>query len=344
MGVRLPSILLLISSVIGSMIENAAASAAEFLPTNVEQRSATCALVLRGSIEPSDEIEFQRHLVALLRSGCKTPRLYIYSPGGNLAAAMKIGEQVHFLQLTTIAPTLLALGGVSASEDRDMRPRREGGPRLCEMLPQAKRSDRYGDYDPNSGNGDANCGCASACFFVWAAGLERKGDVIQVHRPYFDPKEFAVLDMTTARSSYEKMLGEAQAFLKKIGVHSTLIDRMFTVDSSKAYYLTPEDLRALRWVPHWAEMKIAKCGPEPKQTDEPPLPPDAAAHEEAKRRFDPTQPLPPGVTPWARVYAQLEPHVRRHLIKVAKREVCWTQAQSDLRQATNAEYLRRFGR
>jgi hypothetical protein len=32
--------------------------------------------------------------------------LHVYSPGGDLHTAMKIGEQVHLLQLTTQAPIL----------------------------------------------------------------------------------------------------------------------------------------------------------------------------------------------------------------------------------------------
>jgi hypothetical protein len=82
------------------------AHAAEFLV--VSQKEPACDLMVLGAIEPSDDIKCIAQLGSLLRHGCTSPRIYLYSPGGHLPTAMKIGEQIYFLQLTTVGPMLQA--------------------------------------------------------------------------------------------------------------------------------------------------------------------------------------------------------------------------------------------
>src|SRR5262245_2313642 len=76
------------------------ATAAEIFPVK-------CDLVILGEIEASDEHKFQSRLIDQFRLGCSSPRIFLYSPGGRLGAAMQIGEQVYQLRLTTFAPTLI---------------------------------------------------------------------------------------------------------------------------------------------------------------------------------------------------------------------------------------------
>jgi hypothetical protein len=320
-------------------------------------KKGACNLVIMGPIESSDGIAFARQLTTLLREGCASPRIHLYSQGGNLGAAMKIGDDIHHLQLTTVAPLLYQKTGMAD----EMRPR--NGPRICHFLPGSAERDsheraaaseyakavrrafeakarppeaprQYGDYDPTSGRGDPRCSCASACFFIWAAGSERRGDVVEIHRPIFDPEQYAHLNAEAARLLYQKLMTDTRKYLDKVGVPATLIERMYSVDSSRAIYLTADDLSSLEMMPYWEELKIANCGPEPKI--EAPLPSDANWKPPQEKDLA-------HLKGWAQIYARMQPHVLRHLKKKAEREVCWLKwlkAEELLRKPLIDEYLK----
>lgn len=175
--------------------------------------------------------------------------------------------------------------------------RRMDGPRLCRMLPghdervrlQSRKFDEHieagnrwakrkgpeplpyedpGDFHPRSGVGDPRCACASACFFIWAAGSQRDGYAIQIHRPYFDPQEFGRLDIGEARVRYQELMDQARGFLAKVGVQSSIIEAMFSIDSQNARYLSVEEINSLRMAPDLSELKLAKCGPSPESLSE----------------------------------------------------------------------------
>src|SRR6185369_3256103 len=78
--------------------------------------------------------------------------------------------------------------------------------------PQPPLPVSHGDYDPRYGIGDARCTCASACFFIWAAGAEREGDVIMIHRPYVDPQQYAMLGADEAQAAYKKLADKVRDF------------------------------------------------------------------------------------------------------------------------------------
>jgi hypothetical protein len=267
--------------------------------------------------------------------------VYLYSRGGLLGPALDIAKDVRNLQLTTVAPELAA--GI---EDKVKLPR--NGPRWCRLLPddgQRRKMARkafddwskqdlraaqnntvapapfvlHGDFDPRFGIGDQNCACASACFFIWAAGGERRGDVVEIHRPHFDASEYAKLDLPEAHDTYQKLMDAARSALTNAGIPQSIIDRTFSTDSENSSYLSGEELESLRAAPYLSEMKIAKCGPEPRledQSDEP-------------YSFRPTG-----------RYADLSPQTRRWLIARAKREMCWFQAQDALRASAVDRYLK----
>ena len=88
----------------------------------------------------------------------------------------------------------------------------------------------HGDYDPSAGIGDPNCTCASACFYIWAAGAERDGDIVQIHRPYFNSGEYSALTASEAQAAYGELQAKVRDFLAKVGVSTALIDKMMSVD------------------------------------------------------------------------------------------------------------------
>jgi hypothetical protein len=187
----------------------------------------------------------------------------------------------------------------------------------------------YGDFDPASGKGDPRCTCGSACFLIWAAGSERKGDVIAIHRPYFSPEAFARLDAGAARAAYQRLADDARSYLNKVGIPGPIIDRMMNIDSKSASYLSAQELNHLSMAHHWQEMKLAKCGPEPQlevMTEE------QARDEELAEMLRGRAPSPR--------YAKLPWPRRKHLIAILEREVCWLEAQKELRRTAIDEYLK----
>ncbi len=318
------------------------ANAAEIFP-------AECGLAVVGPIDAGDDTKFHSKLAALFRTGCDSDKplfIYLYSEGGNFGAALEIGRQIHRLHLSTVAPTLVHY---SNRGEPDMRPR--NGPRRCQYLPGSKERsqaaaaellnvwspkllsamkngtalpkppENYGDLDPVSGKGDPRCTCASACFFIWAAGDERLGDVILVHRPYFEQAYFAGLEASGAEAAYKRLAGEARPYLRELGVQDTLIDRLFSIDSQHASYLTAEELSLLRVQSYISELKIAKCGPEAKPGDKP------------------TGELRGGslnLPSWASALTTAD---KEELLRGLERNLCWLKVQAQSRRSAVSLYL-----
>ena len=191
----------------------------------------------------------------------------------------------------------------------------------------------YGDFDPASGRGDPGCTCDSACFVIWAAGSERKGDVITIHRPYFKPETFARLDAGAAREAYQRLADDARVYLKKVGVPGLIVDRMINIDSKSASYLSVQEMAQLSMAPHWEEMKLARCGPVPKREI---MTEEQARNEELAEMLSGRGPSPR--------YAKLPWPARKHLVAVLEREICWDEAQKELRQRAIDQYLQASGR
>lgn len=146
-------------------------------------------IVVEGEIQQGDAESF----VEMVRAGRGRIRnVFLYSSGGNLHEAMRIGRHIRELALVTYS----AQGDFCAAESAD------------------------------------NCICASACFFVHAGGVELYGSNLIVHRPYFDPEQFAELSFSSARQAYDTMLADSQIYLEDMGVPDLLIEAVYETPSS----------------------------------------------------------------------------------------------------------------
>jgi len=86
--------------------------------------------------------------------------------------------------------------------------------------------------------------CLSACFFIWAAGVNRymhTNPVIGIHRPYYDPEYFAGLSLIDADKLYASMQASARRYLIRMGISNELIEKMFTTPSDSMYRLKASD-------------------------------------------------------------------------------------------------------
>ena len=109
-----------------------AASSAEITGSDV--KFGKCDVVLIGTIERGDDVKFTNELARVLVLGCEAPTVYLYSRGGDVDAAIGIGEQVYALRLETVAPTFAIEPG-----DASYSP---NGPRYCPLLPGAKTNSK----------------------------------------------------------------------------------------------------------------------------------------------------------------------------------------------------------
>ena len=96
--------------------------------------------------------------------------IWLASPGGDMMEAMRIGELVRELKLSVWAPNGLLFPVVVNRE---------------------------------------NAVCASACFYIYAAGVLRRGEIVGIHRPYLSQATLASMELDAA--------AQAQAVALEIG-------------------------------------------------------------------------------------------------------------------------------
>jgi hypothetical protein len=84
---------------------SAVVEAAE-VDSNHDADRKSCVVRILGVIEPGDEEKFRREILRLLKvDECYIHNLSIYSIGGDLLTAMRIGQQVFTLGLHTHGPS-----------------------------------------------------------------------------------------------------------------------------------------------------------------------------------------------------------------------------------------------
>jgi len=180
-------------------------------------------------------------VLQLLAKGDWISLVYLFSPGGDAATAMRIGEQVRVLKATTVAPT---------------RFDRPAGVRAC-MSPAFPAKPLH--FNERTHKGDHRCDCSSACVLIWAAGYGQQGNVIGVHRPHFDPRLYASLSPAAARAQYEQAEAEVESHLRRMNFPDTLIRIMYATSSQDIGYLSKSEMSQVGELPPYLqELVIAR--------------------------------------------------------------------------------------
>jgi hypothetical protein len=167
---------------------------------------------------------------------------YLASPGGDLAEAMKIGRLVRALKLQTIVPSR------SSPHMRDV------------MVAEHKLK-----------NPKANYMCASACFFIFVAGVKRTWDepgdpILGIHRPYLSDSDLKSLSGDQAITSAHQVRTTVENYLKEMGVTAKYADMMFSVPKDKVRWVGNADFKAdlAGIIPEIKDWLAARCD---KRTD-----------------------------------------------------------------------------
>lgn len=187
---------------------------------------------LWGKIEEGDDVRFRRMITPLLQSDYALFRVSISSLGGDVEAAMGIARQIRVLRAHTRGPFI----------SRSGRPE-------C-VFSQASGADREPTLEEPSGSG---CTCASACFFIWAAGNRREGAYLGVHR-FSYPNE----RVSAARYSFD--MRRMTDDLLRFDVPFSIIQRMFETDNDDMYFLSRGEIELVTSTPGLSAYIETQCG------------------------------------------------------------------------------------
>jgi hypothetical protein len=199
-------------------------------------------LILEGKIVPGDYKKVRDFLGEKANFEKITGGVFLASPGGNVTEALKIGRLIRSLRLSTDAPSGPATGI----------------PRFGESL-----------ITPNLlVNARADYGCASACFFIYVAGVYRHLNWtgrLGYHRPIELESEASKLDVDQALNRTWRVRQLIQKYLADMDVPDKYIDLIYSVPFNEVHWVTQNefdsDLQGL--VPEakaWIGAKCANSG------------------------------------------------------------------------------------
>ena len=189
-------------------------------------------LVIFGPIQQGDYIKFKQ----ALRTFERPPIIKLASTGGELFEALKMGRLIRQLKLSTEAPT-------------------KGSKHVCGFsvwsAPEVDSPNVYGK----------RCVCASACFFLWASGAERKTGDIAVHRASAEGDEVAKMTLSQYSKMYDEGQEEMQNFLNEMGFPPKWYDLISSIPSTEFYPLSYKEQTELRetWPTSTSEWVLTKC-------------------------------------------------------------------------------------
>ncbi len=113
--------------------------------------------------------------------------------------------------------------------------------------------------------------CNSACVFVVAGGRGRISSPplkMGLHRPYFDPSEFAGLTAEQAATKYRELEKMVRDYLIVQRVPQATIERMFDTASENIFYLSADEVNdgaVGEGDPAFDEWLTARCGAVPNE-------------------------------------------------------------------------------
>ena len=196
-------------------------------------------LVLEGKIVAGDYDKLRRFLASKPTFEKITGGVFLASPGGNLAEAMKIGFLIRSLRLSTDAPSGPPTGGRKFGESL-ITPADLGNP---------------GNYE-----------CASACFLIFVSGIYRNlywAGRLGIHRPFQEESELKKLGTNDIAQLNVRIKNLVERYLRQMNVRIKYADLMFSVPSSEVRWITQDELDSdlSGFIPELKDVIDTKCTP-----------------------------------------------------------------------------------
>jgi hypothetical protein len=142
-----------------------------------------------------------------------TSQVFLWSRGGDVEEAIKLGRLIRQLRLSTIAPDRFNLAGV-----------------LAQFGVHAGPIDRNNNV------------CASACVLVYAGGVTRSGDLLVLHRPFVDSDKASALSDVEFESAEKQGILVVRQYLEEVEFPEYYIEKLIYTSSQDGYIPTDNDL------------------------------------------------------------------------------------------------------
>jgi len=146
-----------------------------------------------------------KEFVALVLASEGANTVWLASPGGDIAEALQIGRFIRQQSLEVWAP-------------------------MFQERPLIRLKDPKNNV------------CASACFFLYAAGVERFGRVVGIHRPYLSQNDYKATDLDRAAAAHAVLRDRIAGYLEEMDVPSKYLPRMMSAASDEIVWLSREDI------------------------------------------------------------------------------------------------------
>jgi hypothetical protein len=196
--------------------------------------------IIKGTIVSGDGAKFAQ---IVRKNHPFLDHVLLWSSGGTVEEALKIGRLIRNGLITTEAP----------SELGDL-PTGKGWFFASTLVPGCPERNR--GTAPRGGG----CHCASACFLIWAAGVERSGTSLGLHRPTIASTAFANLPPNRASVLYRQLLLDIGKYLTEMDVPRRFIEVMMDTTSTDIRWLNCYEAISVEEVPSIAEWIAATCG------------------------------------------------------------------------------------
>ena len=131
--------------------------------------------------------------------------VWLASPGGNLSEALRIGRLIRQLALETRAP-----------------------------IDRARPLVHLEDAENNT--------CASACFFLYVAGVKRQGSVLGIHKPALPADEYFALGLEGSVAAHRRIEDATVAYLDLMGAPARYASLMLATSTRDMVWLSAEDI------------------------------------------------------------------------------------------------------
>jgi hypothetical protein len=182
-------------------------------------------IAILGEIEHGD---FEKFRSTVLCEELSAFRVWIVSNGGDVVEALKIGRLVRALGMETVIPTMFNSGQLFSIEVPD-------------------HVDQV---------------CASACFFIYVAGVRRDGTLLGIHRPYMSEEAYRKLSAQSALDAGQYFKNEIAEYLNEMGVSQTYLDRMYAIPKNEIEWIQKNEVvhNFDGFIPELSEWADARCG------------------------------------------------------------------------------------
>ena len=193
-------------------------------------------LILEGKIETGDYASVRNFLRDESNFKKISNGVFLASPGGNVREALKIGYLVRALQLSTDAPSI---------------------------PPPDRRVIGSSIFGPNDLINQQQFQCASACFLIYVAGVERRlnwAGRLGVHQPLLVSKPVGASEADMKIGSLE-MRNAIKIYLDKMDVPDKYLELIYSVPSNDVRWITQQefDTDLKGYVPEVRTLLQAKC-------------------------------------------------------------------------------------